>query len=115
LKQYWIIPFGLAIVLALLFWQFLPLTTALVAWLLAINVIAFFTYWYDKSIAGTGATRVPEIVLVALAAAGGWPMALVSMRLFHHKTGKASQDFRNKFWVGVVIGLVAFGIAFWLF
>jgi len=79
----------------------------------AINVIAFFTYWYDKRIAGSGRTRVPELVLVSLAFAGGWMLAYVAMRIFHHKTGPNSQDFRRKFWGSVALELVIVA-AIWL-
>jgi uncharacterized membrane protein YsdA (DUF1294 family) len=104
LKKFWIIPFLAAVLLAL--WLWTSVSSGLLAWLLAINVIAFFTYWYDKRIAGTGKTRVPELALVSLAFAGGWILAYAAMRLFHHKTGPNSQDFRNKFWGSVVLELV---------
>jgi len=45
-------------------------------------------------------------VLVALAFAGGWMLGYVAMRLFHHKTGANSQDFRNKFWGAVILEFV---------
>jgi uncharacterized membrane protein YsdA (DUF1294 family) len=104
LKKFWIIPFGAAVLLAL--WLWTSVSSGLFAWLVAINLIAFITYWYDKKVAGTGKTRVPELVLVSLAFAGGWMMAYVAMRIFHHKTGPNSQDFRNKFWGSVVLELV---------
>ena len=62
------------------------------AWLLAVNATAFFTYGYDKWIAGNRprSMRVPEAVLLGLALVGGTPGAYVGMRLFHHKTAKVS-------------------------
>ena len=104
LRRFWFIPFGAAVLLAIWLWN--AVSTGLLAWLVAINLVAFVTYWYDKKIAGTGKTRVPELVLVSLAFAGGWMMAYVAMRIFHHKTGPNSQDFRNKFWGAVILELV---------
>jgi uncharacterized membrane protein YsdA (DUF1294 family) len=101
LKRFWFIPFGAAVILAIWLWNLL--SGLLLAWLVAINVIAFFTYWYDKRIAGTGRTRVPEAVLVSLAFAGGWMLAYFAMRIFHHKTGPNSKDFRTKFWLAVAL------------
>ena len=104
MKKYWFIPFGAAVFLALWLWN--SVSSGLLAWLVAINFIAFVTFWYDKKIAGTGRTRVPELVLVALAFAGGWTLGYVAMRLFRHKTGANSQEFRNKFWGAVILELV---------
>ncbi len=67
---------------------FIVPSTPLLAWLIAINLIALLTYGYDKSIAGGSATRVPESVLLGLALAGGSPGAFVAMLLFRHKTSK---------------------------
>jgi uncharacterized membrane protein YsdA (DUF1294 family) len=104
MKNYWFIPFGAAVFLALWLWN--SVSSGWLAWLVAINLTACVTFWYDKKIAGTGKTRVPELVLVALAFAGGWMLGYAAMRLFHHKTGANSQDFRNKFWGSVILELV---------
>lgn len=104
MKKYWFIPFGAAVFLALWLWN--SISSGLLALLVAVNLIAFVTFWYDKKIAGTGKTRVPELTLVSLAFAGGWMLGYVAMRLFHHKTGANSQDFRNKFWGSVILELV---------
>lgn len=112
MKRFWIIPFSIAAILAIWLWN--SISSGLLAWLVAINLIAFITYWYDKKIAGTGRTRVPELALVALAFAGGWMLAYVAMQIFHHKTGPNKQDFRIKFWGSVILELVIVG-AIWLF
>ena len=61
-------------------WQ--PYLTWLVAW----SVIAFVVYGWDKSRAGRGAWRVPEMVLHALALVGGVAGAALGMLIFRHKT-----------------------------
>ena len=79
------------------------------AWLAVITAVTFLTYGYDKLVAGTGATRIPEKVLLALAFAGGTAGALLGMRLFHHKTSK--QSFLERF--GLVVALQAVAVAGW--
>ncbi|MGB9578275.1 MAG: DUF1294 domain-containing protein, partial [Halothiobacillaceae bacterium] len=79
------------------------------AWLLNITAVTLLTYGYDKLVAGSGATRVPERVLLTLAFAGGTFGALLGMRLFHHKTSKES--FLERFWLIVALQVVV--IAGW--
>jgi uncharacterized membrane protein YsdA (DUF1294 family) len=110
MKRFWIIPFVLAIAATLIIWQLLSSSTLLVAWLVAINTIAFLTFWYDKSIAGTKTMRVPELVLITLAFAGGWPLAYAAMQVFRHKTGRNSKDFRTRFWLAVILDLIMIGL-----
>jgi uncharacterized membrane protein YsdA (DUF1294 family) len=77
------------------------------AWLLAVNATAFFTYGYDKWIASARphSLRIPEAVLLGLALGGGTPSAFAGMRLFHHKTAKAS--FLTRFmWIAAGQGLI---------
>jgi uncharacterized membrane protein YsdA (DUF1294 family) len=87
--------FGLAIVLAAAVWWYGHPLDALQSWLIAITLVTFLAYGYDKAIAGSGWTRVPEKVLLALAISGGTIGALAGMQLFRHKTAKES--FRTKF------------------
>jgi uncharacterized membrane protein YsdA (DUF1294 family) len=82
----------------------------LLAWLLAVNLVTFLTYGYDKGIAGSSRMRVPERVLLLLALAGGSPAALLGMRLFHHKTVKSS--FQHKFWLVLLVQAVLLIIYF---
>lgn len=79
------------------------------SWLLTITGTTFLTYGYDKLIAGTGATRVPERVLLALAFTGGTLGAIAGMRFFHHKTSKES--FLKRF--GVIVAIQAVAVAGW--
>lgn len=82
------------------------------AYLVAINVATYLIYRYDKQIAGKGRTRVPEMVLLLLAAIGGSPAAFVAMSTLRHKTQKKS--FQLKFWaivavqVIIIVGLLVF-------
>lgn len=71
----------------------------LVAWLAAITLVTFLMYGFDKAIARSTLTRVPERVLLALALAGGTVGALIAMPVFRHKTIKRA--FRLRFWLVV--------------
>lgn len=53
---------------------------------LIINVAAFLVYGIDKRRARRHKWRIPESVLLALAALGGGLGAFAGMRTFHHKT-----------------------------
>ena len=79
----------------------------LIAWLAAVNVVAFGYYGYDKWRARNEGRRVPEVVLHGLTFAGGTLGAYAGMRTFRHKTVKGS--FRIVFWTLAVLqaGLVA--------
>ena len=95
-----VLMFGISLVLAAAGVLWIRLDP-LLAWLLAVNLVTFLTYGYDKRIAGSGNIRVPERVLLLLALAGGSPAALLGMRLFHHKTAKSS--FQQKFWLVLLV------------
>lgn len=57
---------------------------------LAVNVIAFMTYVYDKIQAIRGGWRVSEAALFFLAAIGGGGGAFLAMQIVRHKTRHAS-------------------------
>jgi uncharacterized membrane protein YsdA (DUF1294 family) len=107
---YTLVPVGLAIAAAIALGLGLHLD-ALVSWLIGINVVTFLTYGYDKRIAGSHRTRVPEKVLLLLAFIGGTIGALLGMYLFHHKTAKAS--FQHKFWL-VVLAQIAVAVLYFV-
>jgi len=79
----------------------------LAAWLVAVNVVAFGYYGFDKGRAQSQGRRIPEVVLHGLAIAGGSLGAYAGMRTFRHKTIKGS--FRIVFWFIVVcqVALIA--------
>jgi uncharacterized membrane protein YsdA (DUF1294 family) len=87
----------------------------LCSWLVAINVITFGYYGYDKARAGSGGGRIPEIVLHGLSVAGGSSGAFLGMHLFRHKTIK--RQFRILFWCIVVLQAALIGwlvkLAWW--
>jgi uncharacterized membrane protein YsdA (DUF1294 family) len=78
----------------------------LACWLVAVNVTAFGYYGYDKARAQSAESRVPELVLHGLTAAGGSVGAFAGMRVFRHKTIKGS--FRILFWCIVVLQVALF-------
>ena len=100
-----VIPFIAAAGLTLLINALLPSLGLAWSWIIGVSIASFLTYGYDKSIAGRGATRIPELVLHLLTAVGGTIGSFAAMRIFHHKTQKRS--FQLVFWVIVVIQIVA--------
>ncbi len=89
------------------------------AYLVAINLVAFGFYVYDKVFVGLLNAlhiRVPELLLVwGLAFPGGWLGALAGMFFAHHKTGPDSADFRMKllgaYAVSVTLALLVLVVA----
>ncbi len=109
--RYGAVTLAAAIVLAaVLAWGFG--LDGLLSWLIGINIVTFLTYGCDKTIAGSGRTRVPERVLLGLALMGGTVGAWLGMRLFHHKTAKESFEFR--FWAIVAVQVVLV-VAYYMF
>ena len=73
----------------------------LIAWLAAVNPVAFIYHGFDKWRAGRGGGRVPEAVLHGLAVVGGSLGAYAGMHAFRHKTVKGW--FRFTFWAIVIL------------
>lgn len=101
---------GIAIVAAL----FLSFLIRAILWLpfawsylIAMNVVTFLLYFYDKTVAKIGLLRVPEFVLHVVTVAGGTPAAFLGQNLFNHKTTKGT--FRRMFWMIVVGQFIVFG------
>jgi uncharacterized membrane protein YsdA (DUF1294 family) len=97
-------PFIAAAVLTLIINALIPGLGLGWSWIFGVSIASFFTYGYDKSIAGHNVTRVPEIVLHALTAVGGTVGSFLGMQIFRHKTQKKS--FRLVFWIIVAIQIV---------
>lgn len=71
----------------------------------AISVFTFLLYAADKDRARTGNLRVPELVLHACAALGGWPGAFAAQQTLRHKNAKLS--FQLLFWAIVAVHQLA--------
>lgn len=56
--------------------------------LLLVNLLSLALYGWDKYCAKKRRRRIPEAVLLSVAAIGGAAGALVGMFAFHHKTNK---------------------------
>ena len=81
-------------------------------YLLGVNAVAFAAFASDKRRAVVGDRRVPEGVLLRLAALGGIFGALAAQQLLRHKTRK--EPFRTWLWLIAVAQLVLLvGVAVW--
>ncbi|MCP4165862.1 MAG: DUF1294 domain-containing protein [Chloroflexi bacterium] len=91
------IALGLLAFVALLW---LGITSAYLSWLLAMTATTFALYGYDKMEAKLGGGRVPEIVLHALALAGGFLGGWLGMFVFNHKKRK------REFWIVLIVSTI---------
>lgn len=73
---------------------------------LAMSLIAFLMYVFDKTAAKDGAQRTPETMLHWLSVMGGWPGALIAQQALRHKSRK--QPFRMVFWMTVIVNCCVF-------
>jgi uncharacterized membrane protein YsdA (DUF1294 family) len=69
-----------------------------------INIVTFFVYYYDKSQAERGGWRISEKTLHILAFIGGSLGAFLGMKKFRHKTKKSS--FKVIFWLIITIQII---------
>jgi uncharacterized membrane protein YsdA (DUF1294 family)/cold shock CspA family protein len=70
----------------------------------ALSLLTFCIYAFDKSAAMNRRWRTSEQALHLMSLAGGWPGALIAQRLFRHKSKKL--DFQIAFWVIVILHVV---------
>jgi uncharacterized membrane protein YsdA (DUF1294 family) len=80
-------------------------------YLIAINLLTFFVYKYDKTNAQQNGPskelvhyRVSEKTLHLLSLIGGWPAALIAQNYLRHKTIK--QPFQNIFVSTILINIL---------
>ena len=73
------------------------MTGLILYYLIAVNVLTFIVYGFDKRKARRKRWRIPEATLLGLAVIGGSMGAWIAMRLFHHKT------LHNKFRYGIPV------------
>jgi uncharacterized membrane protein YsdA (DUF1294 family) len=83
----------------------------IVAALVAVNLWTFLAFRQDKQRARVGAWRISEGDLLFLAAAGGWPAALVARHLFRHKTRKEPFSMQLQL-IATLEGGAGIGLAF---
>ena len=69
-------------------------------YLIGINIITFFIYGLDKHLAKKKAYRISEYSLFVLSFFGGCVGAILGMKVFRHKTKKAS------FWILNILFLI---------
>ena len=62
------------------------IASALLYYLIVINIVTFLVYGIDKWKAKQGSWRISEATLLILAVIGGSIGALLGMRVWHHKT-----------------------------
>src|SRR5690606_24816103 len=80
----------------------------LLAWVLAVNLVTLLVFVYDKRIAGSRATRVPENILLLLVALGGGFGAWYGIKRVRHKSRK--REFQFRFGVAVVVSLLILAV-----
>lgn len=76
----------------------------------AMSIAAFAAFAVDKRAARLGRRRIPERTLHFLELLGGWPGALLAMRLVRHKRRKGSYVAA----LALIIALHAAAWALWL-
>ena len=69
--------------------QNFSISSLLILYLITINVVTFLLYGIDKWKAKRARWRIPESVLLGMAAIGGSVGAWLGMRVWHHKTQHA--------------------------
>ena len=93
------------------------MTTLLIYYLLAVNLLTFLAYGIDKWKAVHNrdkkhlSRRIPEASLLLLAALGGSPAALLAMKVFHHKT--KHKKFRYGVPAILIIQIALVAVFFW--
>ncbi len=85
---------------------------ALLYFFIAINIITFLVFGYDKWLAKNNRRRISEFNLLFLTSVGGTIGGLIGMNFFKHKTNKFS--FILSFYAILIIQIVLlyFGIQF---
>jgi uncharacterized membrane protein YsdA (DUF1294 family) len=79
------------------------------AYLFAINLVTDLFYRYDKRVAGGQRTRVPENVLLALAALGASPAAYFAMFSAEKRHKARKTSFQVTYWAIVAVQIIILG------
>ena len=83
------------------------------SWYLVWSVLAFLIFGFDKRAARRQQRRVPEARLHLLELMGGFPGALLAIRLLHHKSSKPRFLLVSVVCILCNLTLLAIGIRFW--
>ena len=97
----------LFLVFVLLSAVFTPLPSVVGGLYLALSLLTFVFYWFDKQQAQRGGQRTPENTLHLLSLLGGWPGAVFAQQILRHKTKK--QSFRQVFWLTCFVNCAILG------
>ena len=86
--------------------------TALIIYLVLMNIVGFGLMWWDKRQAQRGGWRIPEKTLFSVAAIGGSVGCIAGMYSFRHKTKHSS--FTTGMPAILVVQLLLAGLLNWL-
>ncbi len=87
-------------------WWLIPIALYLV-----MSLVTLAAYGVDKRAARLGRRRIPERTLHLLELLGGWPGALLGMRVVRHKGNKTS--YVIVFWLIVLLHAAGWGFFLW--
>lgn len=76
----------------------------------AVNLLTFMMFGYDKFLARTGRARIQEKTLLTMALIGGSAGAVFAQKIFRHK----SRKYKNLFWIILFIQFILFE-ALWFY
>lgn len=102
----WPFAVALTILSCLIVWSFSGDLPGLIPpCFIALSLISYLVYGYDKSQAQSNGWRIPESTLHLLSLLGGWPGAMCAQHVMRHKIKKPS--FMATFWMTVVLNCAA--------
>lgn len=85
---------------------------AFFAYLIFINIVAFFMYGIDKKRAINHKSRIPESVLLWMARLGGGLGSWLAMRFYHHKKKHTKFMIQVPLWITVWMVIAVLVLAF---
>ena len=71
------------------------------------SLVTFVAYGWDKRCARRGKQRIRERTLHSMELLGGWPGALIALRIFKHKRRKRS-------YMAMLIAIIALHVGVWI-
>jgi uncharacterized membrane protein YsdA (DUF1294 family) len=85
-------------------------TENIIIYLVAINLLTFIAYFWDKQSAKRGSFRKSEASLLFLVLIGGTVGAVIAKKLFRHKTKKGT--YKSKLFVIVMLQIIILAALF---